>query len=429
MVTPAPDRPLRVLLTNNTLGMRAGSELFILDLARALVRRGHLPVAYSTILGPVADELRRATVPVVERLEDLTEAPDVIHGQHHLDAMTAMLRFPDTPAIFVCHGWQPWQEEPPHFPTIRRYVAVDALCRERLVTHGIPSAECSVIPNFVDLARFPSRAPLPVRPMRAAVFSNSLAADSLLAAEIRSACDDHGIVLDVLGAAAGTATGDPGRALAEYDVVFAKGRSAIESLAVGCATIVCDAAGLSGMVTMARLPSLRGLNFGLRTLQDSPVTRESVARALGDYDAADAAQVSAWMRSDADLEVAADRWVDLYRDVVALPLVPSDRHARACLAAASDYLARVSRLTKRVEAAEAASTRAEQARSWLQGEVEAEAARSLAREAELQAALAEGEGRERRARDAEAALREVMDSRTWRAAAPYRAVRARLRRG
>ena len=120
---------LRILLTNNTLGPRAGSELYVRDLAVALMRRGHFPVAYSTVLGEVAAELRAATVPVIDDLRSLNVPPDVIHGQHHLDAMTAMLQFPHVPAIYVCHGWLPWEELPPVFPSIRRYVAVDDLCR------------------------------------------------------------------------------------------------------------------------------------------------------------------------------------------------------------------------------------------------------------------------------------------------------------
>ena len=127
-------RRLRVLITNNTLDTRAGSELYVRDLALGLLRRGHAPVAYSTVLGEVADELTAASIPVLDDLRALSVAPDVIHAHHHLDAMCAMLRFPDVPAVYVCHGWQPWQEQPPVFPAIRRYVGVDDVCTERILT-------------------------------------------------------------------------------------------------------------------------------------------------------------------------------------------------------------------------------------------------------------------------------------------------------
>src|SRR6266851_3724613 len=156
---------LRILITNNTLDRRAGSELYVRDLATALLKRGHTPVAFSTILGDVARELRAATIPVIDNLDALTTPPDIIHGQHHVETMIALLHFPDTPAIYFCHGWLPWEEAPPHFPRILKYVAVDQTCRDRLVfENGIPKNRVQVLLNFVDLERFKPRGPLPSCP-------------------------------------------------------------------------------------------------------------------------------------------------------------------------------------------------------------------------------------------------------------------------
>src|SRR3954453_20960940 len=103
---------MRVLLTNNTLAGRAGSELYLRDVAVELMRRGHRPVAYSTELGDVAAEMEGATVAGGRSLDSMGEPPDIIHGQHHYETLTALLRFPQTPAISYCHGWLPWQEAP-----------------------------------------------------------------------------------------------------------------------------------------------------------------------------------------------------------------------------------------------------------------------------------------------------------------------------
>jgi hypothetical protein len=59
---------LTVLITNNTLAPRAGTEMYVRDLALGLQRRGHSPVVYTTRAGEVARELRRATVPAAEYL-------------------------------------------------------------------------------------------------------------------------------------------------------------------------------------------------------------------------------------------------------------------------------------------------------------------------------------------------------------------------
>ena len=87
-------RPLSILFTNNTLAERAGSELWVRDVARVLVARRHQPIAFSLVHGTVADELRAATVPVVADLADVATPPDVIHGHHHLETLVAALHFP-----------------------------------------------------------------------------------------------------------------------------------------------------------------------------------------------------------------------------------------------------------------------------------------------------------------------------------------------
>src|SRR5438132_12739991 len=97
--------------------------------------------------------------------------------------MMALLRFPAVPAVYFCHGWAPWVEAPPHFPRIRRYVAVDQTCRDRLVCeHAIPEDRVRVLLNFVDLQRFKPRRPLPARPTRALFFSNYAREDTHLTA-------------------------------------------------------------------------------------------------------------------------------------------------------------------------------------------------------------------------------------------------------
>lgn len=306
---------LRILITNNTLSGRAGSELYVRDLAIGLLKRGHTPVAYSTRLGEVAEELRAATVPVIDNLDALGLAPDIIHGQHHLDAMTALLSFPGVPAVFFCHGWLPWEEMPPRFPRILRYVAVDHTCRDRLLLeHAIAEERIRVIFNFVDLERFKPRGPLPDRPGRALIFSN-WANENTHVPAVRRACAEQGIRVDVLGAAAGKACATPEHVLGDYDIVFAKARCALEALAVGTSVIVCDARGLGPMVTTGEFKRLRSLNFGIRTLRD-PIKDDVVSRELARYNPGDASEVSQRIRAEAGLDRALDEIISLYEDVI-----------------------------------------------------------------------------------------------------------------
>lgn len=150
---------LRILLTNDALADRGGSDLYVRDVATALLERGHRP--FGPLHGTVADELRLATIPVIDN--GLGEVPNLYHGHHHLETMSALLQFPRVSAIYFCHGWLPPEEAPPRFPRILRYVAVDDVCRDRLVCeHGVPEDRIEVHLNFVGLRRFVSRHSQPV---------------------------------------------------------------------------------------------------------------------------------------------------------------------------------------------------------------------------------------------------------------------------
>jgi hypothetical protein len=311
-------RPISVLLTNNALGPRGGSETYIRDVALALLRRGHHPVAFSLVPGEVADELRRATIPVLDDLTRLGDPPDVIHGHHHFETLIAVLAFPGVPAVNFCHGWVPWEEMPLHHPAVRRYVAVDEVCVDRLVRQeGIPSARVELLLNFVDLERFHMRPPLPIRPSRAVVLSNA-ATSGGYARAIRAACQAAGIAVDVVGRAAGNAWAIPASMLPAYDLVFAKGRTALEALAVGCATVLSDNAGAGPLVTPDNYERLRRRNFGIRELTNGHEAAWYAAQ-IARYRAADAALVSTRVRTEAGMEPTIDRLLDIYRTAIAAP--------------------------------------------------------------------------------------------------------------
>ena len=307
---------LRVLITNITLATRTGTETYIRDLALGLARRGHHPVVYSTDLGDIAREMEAGTVPVIDDLRRLSGPPDVIHGHHFPETLTALLHFPGVPALNFCHDWAAWHDTPLWHPRVRRYVAVDDTCRDRLLDrHAIPPDKVRVVLNSVDLERFPPRGPLPERPRRALVFSNLAAAEDNYLGAVRSACEAAGLTLDVIGQGAGTSVARPGELLGQYDLVFAKGRCALEAMAVGPAVVLSDA-GLAGpMVTAAEFDRLRRWNFGRRALRH-PVGQRVLLREIARYHPGDAAQVTQRVRAEAGLDGALTDLIDLYREAI-----------------------------------------------------------------------------------------------------------------
>lgn len=305
---------MRILLTNTSLVERGGTELYIRDLALALLRRGHQPLVYSPRLGAVAAEIRAATVPVVDRLEALGAPPDLIHGQHHLETMTALLHFPQVPAVFFSHGWQPWQEAPPRFPRIRHYVAVSEAIRDCLVyEYAIPPTQVTRIPNFVDLEKFHLRSELVTSPRRALAFSNAL--DTEYLAAVKVACDRHHLILDTAGTSTENVTVAPETLLLNYDLVFAQGRSALEALATGAAVIVAGPAGVAALATSENLELFRRLNFGLRALRQ-PCTADVLSAEISRYDATDVAKVSQKLRATAGLDQAVTQIMAVYEQVL-----------------------------------------------------------------------------------------------------------------
>lgn len=306
---------MRVLLTNFDLSYRGGTQLYVRDVAFGLQLRHHVPVVYSPRRGPVSDELEAAGIEVVDQLDQITTPPDIIHGNQQIETMTALLFFPRTPAVYFCHSVKSWMEGPPVFPRILRYIAVDDACHRRLTeSHGIEPARTGVILNFVDLERFTPRGPLPDKPRRALVFSN-YAHDGTHLGVVRAACKRAAIELDVIGEGVGRIETQPELRLWQYDLVFAKARAALESMAVGAAVVLCDTSGSGPMVTSRELESLRRLNFGIGTLK-GPLTVDALAQQIARYDGRDAAAVSETIRATAGSNAAIDQIIDLYENAI-----------------------------------------------------------------------------------------------------------------
>jgi predicted nucleic acid-binding Zn-ribbon protein len=91
------------------------------------------------------------------------------------------------------------------------------------------------------------------------------------------------------------------------------------------------------MVTTENLEQLRQLNFGIRALRN-PMEVSDLCHEIARYNAADAAQVCAWVRDTAGMESALDGLVNLYSEVLAehRTTPPSDLEAE--MRAASTYL-------------------------------------------------------------------------------------------
>jgi len=306
---------LRVLITSIELWPPSGTVLYVRDLALELKRQGHFAAVFSTDGGAVAEELREAGIPVMDRPELAPWTPDVIHAHHHAPTLMALHAWPASPAIFICHNHTAEDDRAPMMPAIRRYFGVSQVCLDRLLRDGLPVERTGLLLNFVDTVRFQPRGPLPPHPRRALVFSNYADAGSHLPV-VTEACRQAGLELHVVGLRAGRLALRPEEVLGGYDLVFAKARAALEAMAVGAAVILCDFAGAGPLVTTADFDRLRPQNFGFAAL-DQPLRAGVLVGEIARYDPADAERVRERVRAEASLVAAVTRLVAIYEDVIA----------------------------------------------------------------------------------------------------------------
>lgn len=304
---------MRILITNNTLAARAGTELYVRDIALRLRELGHTPVCFTMQRGEVADEVEAGGVEVITTLAHAHGPFDLIHGHHELETSLAAMAFPRVPVLSFCHGPKAWQEKPAMMPNVVHYVAVDEACRDRLLDEGINAEKITLLLNFADTRRFASRPPLPATPRTALVFSNTASQNTHLPV-VQKACEMLGIRVDVVGLASGHTVKEPEKLLQGYELVFAKARAAIEAMAVGCAVIQCDYFGAGWLITQERFDALRPVNFGYRSMT-AILTPEHLVSQILAYDPADAAAVSARIRGEASLDAAMPQLLALYRQV------------------------------------------------------------------------------------------------------------------
>jgi hypothetical protein len=332
---------MRILVTNNSFDLRSGTELFCRDIALELTRRGHQVALYSSRNGSSGQDFRQLGLRVISDLTDLEFVPQIIHGQHHLDAMTALLRFPRTPALLACHGASDWLEQPINFPSIQRYIAVDDPTHERLTSSGVANSSIEILRTAVDLQRFPQRDNWSPHPQRALFFSNYLWDESRFRI-FREACRLEGIkTFDVIGSGMGAEKTNPEKILSTYDIVFAKGRSAHEAVATGAGVILTDCQKISGMLTTKKYDAWRPLNLGFKTLTQT-ANLSTIRKAIKQYDVKDIKAVSHRLRIDAPLDRAIDRLEEIYESVISeghktIPQIPET----AFQTAASTYLTMV----------------------------------------------------------------------------------------
>ena len=335
---------MRVLITNNRLDLRGGAEAFVRDFASGLQSRGHQVMAYSSDPGQLPRMMEQDGIPVTTDPRGLDFRPDIIHAQHHLDAMTALACLPGVPAIYHCHG-AVWRETPPAHPRILRYIAMSRTLKERMMIEGnLRDEQIDVVLNGVDLTRFRAVRAIPERPARVLFFNSYHHPDSPTVAAARTASENLGLQFQTLGWQFGKSTPRPEEHLLLHDIVFASGRSAIEAMACGCAVMVLGRNTCAGLVTPENFGRLRDVNFSAAANLPPPDAGE-LAREMAAFDANAVEEVTRSIRKFSDSGKMVDRILAIYEEVISENPSPSPDPVVE-MAAMADYLRRLVPLVK-----------------------------------------------------------------------------------
>jgi hypothetical protein len=305
---------MKILITNNTLANLGGSEWVAIELAKTLISRGHEVAACSSQIGEAGSLLRGMSVPTIPDPLVSPFKPDVIHGQHHLDTMRALCAFPDVPAIYHCHGYVPWVEDPPAHPRILHYVGMCSSISSRIcLLLGLPDQKVTTVPNWVDLGRFRFVRNPAQKPQKALLYLRGFDRNGWHASQLCQAFDTMGIKLDLWLPQGDTLA--PEVVLPEYDIVLASGRSAVEAMASGCAVLPISPSSCLDLVDPSNFDLFQSQNFSPK-LSGGHFNAQTIVNVVSSYDPARVAAVTATVRSKCALDAAVDVLESLYMKTV-----------------------------------------------------------------------------------------------------------------
>ena len=250
---------MELLLSTHHLASIGGSETYLLTVAEQLRRLGHEVTLFALETGEMADEAKRAGLPVVDDVNELAEAYDAILVQDAVTSHLLAAHRPDVPQTFVTHGIAFDLSLPPQLPGV---VSAVVAMNDRAAARARAGAAAHRVVRLrqpIDLDRFAPSGPGAERPQLVLALGNYLrgARRGLL----EHVCADLGLDLRQVGRHGARAHPAPEIDLADADIVVGYGRSALEGMAAGKAVYVFDHSGGDGWVTPASYAEFEANGF------------------------------------------------------------------------------------------------------------------------------------------------------------------------
>jgi hypothetical protein len=269
---------MRVLITSHEFACLRGVPVFAHLVAKELVSRGHEVTIYSPFIGgPIADRTRDAGVALVTHLEPASRNPVdvVLVNGSYANACEARLHVPDRPMVFVYHA----AAGMPNRPVVDLGIAARLALSEEIrdaVRKGEPEVRIEVLRSPVDTARFRPATPLSRQPRSALIYSGKFTPTQV--GVMRGACEASGV--DVRRVLAGeTDVFEVEAVMNDVDLVFTRGRGAIEAMACGRVVVIPG----DGMVTAANIDEIEITHFSGRRFR-FPQTHDWFVSEIAKFD-------------------------------------------------------------------------------------------------------------------------------------------------
>ena len=248
---------MKILITNNRLEGRGGTESYIETVMVALRHLGHEVIAYSPGLGEVARNLRELGFEVLDDPSDLPSGIDVIHGQHANAVAQVRRVLPSVPLVFVSHSWFITMEDPCIDLGPAALVALNDRIETRLRSMAFaPDVRVHRLRQPIEIGFFQGNRRPPADRARSALLVSRKIRGRL--SSIHEACERAGIELRTLRGE----SPDPRLEMAAADIVMASGRSALESMSMARPTLLLDQTACGGWITEDSWAEIEGDGFG-----------------------------------------------------------------------------------------------------------------------------------------------------------------------
>ncbi len=380
---------MHVLITLSRF-MLGGTETYTVTVAEQLERLGHTVTIHA---GEASDHGKDLAASRGVRLKvgelAALNGVDAVLAQDTESAYLLAGRRPGLRQVFATHGFAASEQPPGQLDPPPPVVVLNDRVARRIAALG-SRPDVIRLRQPIDIERFRPRGAARRRARRVLLLSNYLKGAPLRMLE--DVCGDLGLELVRLGAS-GTPTLEPQGEMADADIVVGYGRSVLEAMALGRAAYVWDYAGGDGWVTPETYPTLEADGFaGAAT--DPIIDADRMRADFSAYGPELGAFGFDLVRKHHSAHEHAELLVDLL-------------DGASVSTASDDVLETVARLVRL------------EARS---------AIRTYRLEAEIGQMWEEVQAARDRADVAEAKVRVIEESRSWRFAAPLRRLAASVRR-